>query len=84
MIRRLFLDHPDSVGESYLEHSRVAGGFGLRMIVGGAGALIHAVLPFLCETTGSSTVAALHARMVAKRGAVRADQAQMKSVEYVI
>ena len=84
MIRRLFLDHPDSVGESYAEHARVAGGFGLRMVGGGLGALVHAVCPFLCQTTGSDTVAALHARMVAKRGAVRADQAQMKSVEYVI
>ena len=84
MIRRLFLDHPASVGENYLEHAGVASGFGLRMIAGGLGALVHAVFPALCQTTGSSTVAALHARMVAKRGAVRADQAQMTSVEYVI
>ena len=84
MIRRLFLDHPASVGESYGEHARVASGFGLAMIAGGLGALVHAVLPFLCPTTGSRTVAALHERMVAKRGAVRADQAQMTSVEYVI
>ncbi len=84
MIRRLFLDHPASVGEGYAEHAAVAGSFGLRMIAGGLGALVHAVIPVLCQTTGSSTVAALHARMVAKRGAVRADQAQMKSVEYII
>lgn len=84
MIRRLFLDHPDSVGESYVEHAQVAGGFGLRMIVGGLGALVHAAFPFFCQTTGSRTVAALHARMVAKRGAVQAEQAQITSVEYVI
>ena len=84
MIRRLFLDHPASVGESYLEHAEVASGFGLRMIAGGCGALVHAVFPSLCQTTGSRTVAALHARMVATRGAVRAEQAQMTSVEYVI
>ena len=62
----------------------MAASFGGRMIVGGFGALVHAVFPSLCQTTGSRTVAALHARMVAQRGAVRADQAQMKSVEYVI
>lgn len=84
MIRRLFLDHPESVGEDYVEHAGVAGRFGIRMIAGGLGALVHAVFPFLCQTTGSRTIAALHAEMVAKRGAVRADQAQMKSVEYVI
>lgn len=84
MIRRLFLDHPDSVGESYPEHFGVAARFGTRMIVGGVGALVHAVFPSLCQTTGSSTVALLHARMVAKRGAVRAEQTQMKTVDYII
>ena len=84
MLRRLFLDHPATVGESYPEHAAVAAGFGVRMIVGGLGALIHAVVPALCQTTGSRTVAALHARMVAKRGAVRANQAQTRTVEYVI
>lgn len=84
MIRRLFLDHPASVGESYGEHFGVAGRFGVKMILGGIGALIHAVLPFACKSTGSTTVAALHAEMVAKRDASRAAQTQMKTVEYVI
>ena len=53
MIRRLFLDHPASVGESYAEHATVAGSFGARMILGGVGAMLHAVFPFVCQTTGS-------------------------------
>ena len=84
MIRRVFLNHPASVGEGYAEHGGGASRYGLRMIAGGLGALVHAVFPSLCETTGSRTIAALHAEMVAKRGAVRADQVQVKSVEYVI
>jgi len=56
---RLFTDHPHSVGETYFEHLRFAFAFGGRMIVGGAACLVHGVLPFLCTTTGSSTVAAL-------------------------
>ncbi|HEX8389562.1 MAG TPA: DUF6356 family protein [Sphingomonas sp.] len=84
MFRKLFLDHPDEVGESYTEHARVAGRFGLEMVLGGLGCLLHAAVPAWCKTAGSSTVARLYARMVAKRGAVRADVAQMKSVEYVI
>lgn len=84
MFRSLFLDHPDSVGESYLEHLVEAGRFGLAMVVGGIAALIHAVLPAAFESTGSETIAALHARMVAKRGAVRAAQAQLTTVEYII
>lgn len=84
MIRRLFLDHPASVGESYVEHFRVASGFGTAMIIGGIGALLHAFLPFVCKTRGSDTINALHARLVAKREAKRAAVSQMRSVEYII
>jgi hypothetical protein len=84
MFRRLFTEHPDSVGESYTEHFGVAARFGGIMILGGLGAIVHAVVPGLCTTTGSDTVARLHAEMVAKRRAKQAAQGQMKSVEYVI
>jgi hypothetical protein len=84
MLRRLFFDHPASVGESYAEHFGVASRFGVRMVAGGAGALIHAVLPFAFKTTGSRTIAELHAEMVAKRTARRDAETQLKTVEYVI
>ena len=84
MFRRFFLDHPASVGESYTEHFRVAGGFGAEMIVGGVGALLHAFLPFVCQTRGSDTINTLHARLVAKREAKRAATTQMKTVDYII
>jgi hypothetical protein len=84
MFAKLFTDHPASVGESYLEHFGVASRFGAKMIVGGAGALLHALVPALCKTTGSRTIAGLHAEMVAKRNAARAAQTQLKTVEYII
>lgn len=84
MIRKLFLDHPDEVGETYVEHAQVAGRFGAEMVLGGVKCLVHAAVPALFKTAGSSTITRLHARMVAKRDAVRADRAQMVSVEYVI
>jgi phytoene dehydrogenase-like protein len=84
MFRRLFLDHPATVGESYAEHFGVAGRFGMTMIKGGMGALVHAFVPALCKTHGSDTVAELHRQMVLKRGAVAADQVQMKTVEFII
>lgn len=84
MIRRLFLDHPASVDESYREHFGVATRFGVRMIAGGLGAVIHGVLPFAFKTSGSRTVAALHAEMVRKRGAVREATEQVRTVEFVI
>ncbi len=84
MLHRLFLDHPASVGESYGEHFGVATRFGAKMVVGGIGAIVHGILPFAFKTTGSRTIGALHAEMVAKRTAVRDGQTQLKTVEYVI
>ena len=84
MIRRLFLDHPKSVGESFTEHFGVASSFGFRMIWGGVRCALHAWLPFAFKTAGSDTVKALHHEMLAKRAAKRADLTQMLTVEYVI
>lgn len=84
MLRRLFLDHPDAVGESYGRHLLVASRFGLTMIAGGAACLVHALVPALFQTTGSGTVKRLHGRLVATRDAARADTAQVRTVDYVI
>lgn len=84
MFRRLFLDHPASVGESYVEHFGVASHFGLKMVSGGLRCTAHALLPFLWKTAGSDTISQLHAELVTKRNAVRAAQTQMNTVEYVI
>jgi hypothetical protein len=84
MIRRLFLDHPASVGESFGEHFGVASSFGLTMIAAGLASLVHAFVPALFKTTGSRTVARLHQRIVDMRAAKAADEQQRKTVEYVI
>ena len=63
----LFTDHPATVGESYVEHLEMASGFGFRMVLAGLACLVHAVLPFLFEKTGSRAITELHERMVAKR-----------------
>jgi hypothetical protein len=58
-----FTKHPTEIGESYAEHFGVAMRFGLRMIGGGLGCLVHAVFPFLCERTGSETVRGLNSTL---------------------
>lgn len=63
MIRRLFKDHPESVGESYGEHLRVAGSFGWAMLKGAGACFTHALVPAFFPKTGSSTVKRLHARL---------------------
>jgi uncharacterized membrane protein YgaE (UPF0421/DUF939 family) len=67
MLQRLFLAHPRSVSESYSEHFGVAWRFGLIMLGGGLGALVHALIPALCTTTGSDALARLNALLEAHR-----------------
>jgi hypothetical protein len=67
MLRRLFLDHPRSVDESYIEHLLFAGGFALRLIGAGAAAFVHALIPCLFEKTASNMIAQMYAK-TANRG----------------
>jgi len=71
MLKRLFLDHPAEVGESYAEHMGVAFGFGWRMLAGGLACCVHGIVPGWHKRTGSDTIRALHNRMVANRVAIR-------------
>lgn len=59
---RLFTDHPDTVGETYFGHMAFAAWFASRLFMAGAAALIHAILPFLFETTASTIVRELYER----------------------
>lgn len=80
MFRKLFLDHPAEVGETYPEHFSVAASFGMAMIFGGLAALLHAFIPAMCKSTGSHTINRLHARLVKARGATR----DARSIEWMI
>jgi len=67
MLRRLFLDHPASVNESYPEHMGVAAGFGWALLKASCACFVHALVPGLCERTGSRIITRLHSRMVTNR-----------------
>ena len=67
LFRSLFMEHPASVGETYVEHFISALGFGSKMIIAGIACMIHGLLPALFVTRGSDTICALHERMVVKR-----------------
>lgn len=69
MFNRLFVDHPRSVGESYLEHQRHAFGFGISLLGAGLACLVHALIPGLCVRTGSEAITRLHDRMIVNRTA---------------
>lgn len=66
-IRRLFTEHPASVGETYFEHLGAASGFALRMFGGAVACFLHALFPFAFKRTGSECITTLYDRMVANR-----------------
>ena len=53
-IKKLFLEHPNSVGESYFGHMACSAKFGLYFCVASFACIVHAIFPFACKTTGSS------------------------------
>lgn len=71
---RVFFAHPRSVDESYVEHGTFALRFASRLLLAGMAALIHAVVPCLCETTASRIILGMHAEIVARRAAANRPQ----------
>jgi hypothetical protein len=64
---RAFTEHPESVGETYFQHLHSASWFAMTMFVGAFACLIHAILPFACQKSGSQRIKLLHQRMVTNR-----------------
>lgn len=65
-LQRIFVDHPQSVDETYFEHLCFAGWFASRLFVAGAAALVHAVIPCLFEKTASNAIKDMHRRLVSR------------------
>jgi hypothetical protein len=63
MFRRLFLSHPRQVGESYLQHQRVALSIAVPLLTAGLAALVHALVPGLYQRTAGNTIRHLYARL---------------------
>lgn len=60
---RMFVDHPRSVDESYLQHLWFAARFAGALLVAGMAAAVHALVPCVCEKTASRMVRELHRRV---------------------
>ena len=61
-LAKLFTDHPASVDETYFGHMAFAAWFASRLFMAAGAALVHAVLPFMFETTASRIVRELYER----------------------
>ncbi len=59
-LKRVFIDHPQSVNETYLEHMVFAGGFAGRLFLAAGAALIHALVPCLFEKTASRMIRTMY------------------------
>ncbi|MEM8773984.1 MAG: DUF6356 family protein [Pseudomonadota bacterium] len=62
MITRLFLEHPRSVEESYVEHAIFAGRFSLKLFAAAFCALIHAIIPAAFDKTASRMISEMYAK----------------------
>ena len=67
MFRRLFLDHPATMDETYGEHLAIAASFASGLFAASVACAIHALVPGLFVTTGSRAIADLNARLVEGR-----------------
>ena len=71
-LTRLFSDHPATVGETYFGHAKFAFSFAGLLLLAGLAALVHAVLPFVFETTASRIINRLYNRMHNRHGSLDA------------
>lgn len=67
MFKKIFLDHPRSVDETYFEHLFQAGRFSVKLFQAAGACLVHALVPCLCEKTGSKAITELYDIMVQNR-----------------
>ncbi|MGK0173555.1 MAG: hypothetical protein ACI9W2_005303 [Gammaproteobacteria bacterium] len=63
----LFTRHLDSVDETYFEHLTHAMSFALTLARATVACMIHALVPFAFERTGSECIKTLHDRMIVNR-----------------
>ena len=74
-LTRKLTEHPATVGETYGEHFVTAMGFGLALFKAAFCCVVHAILPFMFEKTGSMCITELHERMVTNRSRLKEKQA---------
>ena len=79
-IRRVFTDHPASVGETYTQHMRVATHFAKELTLAAGAAAMHAIVPSMCCTSASDRIKRLHTEMTTgARGEAAAERDRLAS-----
>lgn len=63
ILSKLFVAHPSEVNETYVQHMGVALRFSGTLALAAGAALVHAIIPALCERTASNAILRLHDQM---------------------
>ncbi len=66
LFARVFTAHPASVNETYWGHMQFALRFAFWLLIAGCAALLHALIPALCETTASRILKRLNTKIEAR------------------
>ena len=66
-VRRLFLDHPRSLGMSWAGHGIGAVKIGAELVGAGLACIVHAVVPGWFTQTAGKTVERMHDHMVKRK-----------------
>lgn len=67
MLKRLFRNHPQSLGMSWARHAAGAIAIGVRMVGAGAACFVHAIVPGWFTETAGRTVVELHEHMTRRK-----------------
>ena len=66
-LMNFFTEHPESVGETYLEHFFVAIRFSCKLFLSSIAALIHAFIPALFKKTASKQIKKMHRQITSRK-----------------
>ena len=66
-LMNFFTEHPESVGETYLEHFFVAIRFSCKLFLSSIAALIHAFIPALFKKTASTQIKKMYRQMTSRK-----------------
>ena len=70
-VHRLFLEHPRSLGMSWVGHGVGAIAIGARLVGAGCACLVHAVVPGLFTQTAGKTITDMHAHMIKRKAGAK-------------
>ena len=73
-MRNIFTKHPNSVGETYLQHLVKGLSFSIKLIFISLKAFIHAIVPCLFEHSTSDRVAELHNFLQKRKNSINSDE----------